>query len=93
MYILFNFASVFFLHPLSTVVVFLFVPELRFTGAINKWPQFPKTQKFALAAPIISNRRPAASHVDCPKQTLLTVRPARQDAVLLRRMTNTALDS
>jgi len=31
------------------------------------------------------------SHVDWPSRTLLTVRPARQDAVYLRRMTTTAL--
>jgi len=30
-----------------------------------------------------------ASHVDWPSRTLLTLRPARQDAVLLRRMTTT----
>jgi len=32
-----------------------------------------------------------ASHVDWPSRTLLTVRPARQDAVLLRHVTTTAL--
>jgi len=34
-----------------------------------------------------------ASHVDWPNRTLLTARPARQDAVLLRRMTTTALEN
>jgi len=32
------------------------------------------------------------SHVDWPSRTLLTVRPARQDAILPRHMTTTALD-
>jgi len=34
-----------------------------------------------------------ASHVDWPRRTLLTVKPARQDGVLPRRMTTTALIS
>jgi len=42
-----------------------------------------------LAAPTTASH--VASHVDWPSRTLLTVRPARQDAVLLRRMTTTAL--
>jgi len=56
-------------------------------------PHFPP--KVFLAAPTInvgyrnSNRRHAASHVDWPSRILLTVRPARQDAVLLRHMTTT----
>jgi len=33
-----------------------------------------------------------ASHVDWPSRTLLMIRPALQDAVLLRCMTTTALD-
>jgi len=32
-----------------------------------------------------------ASHVDWPSRTFLTVKPARQDAILPRRMTTTAL--
>jgi len=42
-----------------------------------------------LAAPTIGYRCPAASHVNWPKQD--AVRPARQDAILLRRMTTTSL--
>jgi len=59
-------------------------------------PHFPP--KVFLAAPTInvgyrnSNRRHAASHVDWPSRILLTVRPARQVAFYLRRMTTTALE-
>jgi len=50
------------------------------------------TQKFAFDGPNYKRWRPAASHVDWPiSRTLLTVRPAWQDAVLLRRMTTTVL--
>jgi len=44
-----------------------------------------------LAAQNIGYRLPAASHADWRSRTLLTGRPARQDAVLPRRMTTTAL--
>jgi len=73
----------------SAAVVFFFLAGLSFTGAIINGPNFHS--KFALEAPTIDYRRPAASHVDWPSRTLLTFRPARQDAVLLRRMITTAL--
>jgi len=42
-------------------------------------------------AQTIGYKRPAASHVERPSRALLTIRPARQDAVLLLPMTTTAL--
>jgi len=56
-----------------------------------KRPQFQP--RVAFGGP---NYRLQASHVvsqvDWPSRTLLTVRPARQDAVYLRRKTTTALE-
>jgi len=40
-----------------------------------------------LAVQLLAIAALVASHVDWPSRTLLTVRPARQDAVYLRRMT------
>jgi len=53
-----------------------------------KRPQFPPKVDFGGPNYRLSH---VASHVDWPSRTLLTVRPARQDAVYLRRMTTTAL--
>jgi len=73
-----------------SVVVFLFLAGLWFTGGIINGPNFQP--KLTLAAPTIGySRSLVASHVDWPSRTLLMVRPAQQDAVLLRRMTTTAL--
>jgi len=69
------------------VVVFLFLAGLWLRRAIINGPDFHP--KFTMAVSTISYRRPAASHIDRPSRTLLTVRPAWQDAVLLRRMTTT----
>jgi len=69
----------------SAVVVFLFMAGRWFTG--DKRPQFPP--KVDVGGP--SYRLQAShivSHVDWPSRTF---RPARQDAVLPRRMTTTAL--
>jgi len=61
----------------SAVVVFLLLAGLWFTapkvdcGGPSYWLQASHV----------------ASHIDWPSRTLLTVRPAWQDAVLLRRMT------
>jgi len=74
----------------SAVVVFLFLAGLWFTGAIINGPNFHP--KFNLAAPTIATGvYNVASHVDWPSRTLVTVRPPRQDVVLLRRMTTPAL--
>jgi len=59
-------------------------------GSHYKRPQFPPKvdyggPNYRLQASHV------ASHVDWPSRTLLMVRPARQDAVLLRHMTTTAL--
>jgi len=74
----------------SAVVVVLFLARLWFTGAIINGPNFhPKVDfggpNYKLQASHV------ASDVDWPGRTLLTVRPARQDGVLQRRMTTTAL--
>jgi len=63
--------------------------ELWSTVAIINAPNFHP--KFTLAAYTIGYRRPGASYVDRPSRTLLRVTPARQDGVLLRCMTTTAL--
>jgi len=73
----------------SALVIFLYLAGLWCTKANINGPCFHP--KFTLAAQTIGYRRSAASHVDWPSRTLLTVRPARQDAVLQRRMTTTAL--
>jgi len=51
-------------------------------------PQFPPKINFGGPKATASHD---ASHVDRPSRTLLTVRPARQDAVYLRGTTTTAL--
>jgi len=75
----------------AAVVVFLFLAGLWFTGAIINGPNFQP--KLTLVAPTIGYRRlmlrELSFHVDWPSRTLLTVRPARQDGVLPRRMTIT----
>jgi len=74
----------------STVVVFLFLAGLWFTGANINGPNFHP--KFAFGGPNYSLQAShVASHVDRPSRTLLTGSPAQQDAVLLRRMTTKAL--
>jgi len=78
------------LARLSAVVVFLFMAGLWFTEAIINGPN--SHTKLTLAAPTIgysSTASHVASHVDWPSRTLMTVRPALQDAVYLRRMTTT----
>jgi len=57
---------------------------LWFTGAIKNGPNFHPN---LFMVEIIGYRRPAASHVGRSSRTLLTVRPARQDAVRPRRQT------
>jgi len=55
-----------------------------------KRPQFPP--KVDIGSPNYRLQAShVASHVDWPSRILLTVRPARQDAVLPHRMTTTAL--
>jgi len=73
-------------HVISAVVVFLFLTGLWCTEAIINGPNFQP--KLILAAPTIGYSLYVASHVNWPSRT---VRPARQDAVYLRRMTTTAL--
>jgi len=62
-----------------------FPPKVEFGGPYSTWDGIQR----------LNMRRDTASHVaslvDWPSRTLLTVRPARQDAVLLRCMTTTAL--
>jgi len=55
-----------------------------------KRPQFPPRVDFG-GPNYRLHASHVASHVDLPSRTLLTVRPARLDGVLLRRMTTTAL--
>jgi len=56
-----------------------------------KQPQFPPKVDFCGPNYRLQTSHDA-SHVDWPSRTLLTVRPARHDAVVLRRMTTTALE-
>jgi len=75
---------------ISAVVVFLFEGGQWFTGAIIIGPNFHP--KFALGGLNYSLQTShVAFHVDWPSRTLLAAKPAWQDAVLLRRMTTTAL--
>jgi len=74
----------------SAVVVFLFLAGLWFSEAVINGPNFHPKSTLA-APPLAATASHVASHVDWPSRTLLTVRPARQDAVYLRHMTTTAL--
>jgi len=58
-------------------------------GSHYKRPQFPSKVDFG-GPNYRLHASHIASHVDWPSRTQLTVRPAQQDAVLLRRMTITA---
>jgi len=55
-----------------------------------KRPQFPPKVDFGGPNYRLKASH-VASHIDWPSKTLLTVRPAQHDDVLLRRMTTTAL--